>query len=473
MLRAQPPPSSSASDGTVCAASGNRLVLAPRVHAPNLTNTPDHIPERAADPGAHQGSASRGGAVLALAAAGGIAFNYLFLVASGRLLGSGDYGDLAAIIGLLTVVLLPTAALQMAVSREVSRRIAIGDQIGAQAFEHSVLRFGLVATIPLLIAFYVLVVPLGRLLSIESTAALALAGAALTTTFLTPAALGILQGRQRFNALAAVTFAPFVVRLAVLGLVALWGATVAGAAGAVLASALAGLALGLGEVRGAIGKPDAIPPRLEPFLRYLVPVVVGLIGMSVLVNLDVIVVNARFPDDEAGAYAAASAFARVGYFFPTTILSVLFPRTAARQARGEETADILGRSLIVTAGFCILLAGAYALVGERLVDVSFGADFEGAGDLLPLFAVEIALVSLANVLVGFHLSRAETRFAWIVAASIPVQLVALITIPSTLREVIWVNIGVGVALLVTHELAVGSSLPAIRAGARRFWARTA
>ena len=62
--------------------------------------------------------------------------------------------------------------------------------------------------------------------------------------------------------------------------------------------------------------------------------------------------KARFSGDDAGAYAAASAFARVGFFLPATILAVLFPRTAARQARGEETEDILGRSLLATALFC-------------------------------------------------------------------------------------------------------------------------
>ncbi len=98
-------------------------------------------------------------------------------------------------------------------------------------------------------------------------------------------------------------------------------------------------------------------PALRPFFRYLGPVVLGLIGIAVLTNVDLLVAKARFADDDAGAYAAASAFARVAFFLPATLLAVLFPRTAARQARGEETDDILGRSLIVVAG---LLRAAHA-----------------------------------------------------------------------------------------------------------------
>jgi hypothetical protein len=102
------------------------------------------------------------------------------------------------------------------------------------------------------------------------------------------------------------------------------------------------------------------------------------------------------------------------------------------------------------------------------VTYSFGAEFDDAAHLLPLFALEMMLISAANVLVGFHLSRGETRFAWLAAATVPVQVLALATIPDTLAEVIWVNIAVAVCLIVVHELVVGSSLPAIRAGARRF-----
>jgi hypothetical protein len=84
----------------------------------------------------------------------------------------------------------------------------------------------------------------------------------------------------------------------------------------------------------------------------------------------------------------------------------------------------------------------------------------------------MGLFSVANVLVGYHLSRGETRYAWIVAAAVVVQVVALSTIPSGLEGVVWTNVVVGVLLLAAHELFVGSSVPALRAAVRRVPART-
>src|SRR5947209_212779 len=314
-------------------------------------------------------SGARSGALLAAASAGSIVANYVFLLAAARVLGSDQYGSLAALLGLLSVVLIPAAALQMAVSREISRRVASGEQAGANAFATTTLRLAALAPAPL--------------------------------------------------------------------------------------------------VRVPRRSQTAVPrAELRSFLAYLGPVAVGLVGIALVTHVDILIVKARFSGDDAGAYGAASAFARVAFFLPATILAVLFPRTAARQARGEETEDILGRSLLATAAFCGLLALFYEAAGPGLVTTTFGSDFAAGGGILAPFALAIGLFSLANVLVGYHLSRGETRYAWIVAAGVVAQVVVLALVPTSLEAVVWANVIVAAALLVAHELFVESSIPAVRAGFR-------
>jgi hypothetical protein len=79
----------------------------------------------------------------------------------------------------------------------------------------------------------------------------------------------------------------------------------------------------------------------------------------------------------------------------------------------------------------------------------------------------MTLYALANVLVGFDLSRGETRYAWILAAAVPVQLVALALAPGGMRGLVWANVAVAAGVLVVHELVVRSSVPALRVGGRR------
>ncbi len=414
-------------------------------------------------------SATRGGVQLLVAAVISIAANYLFLLGAGRILGSADYGTLAALSGLLTVVLIPTSAVQMAVSREVSRCEALGEQVEAAAFVRGLVVLGAKVTVPLLGVALVLLVPLRELLRVDATAPVALALTALVGVLLFPIALGALQGEQRFRALAFNSAAPMVIRLLVFAVLVAGGLHLYGAIGAVAVSSVAGTTIALLAIRRLLvsSRPVAVPD-LRPFLRYLVPVAVGLFGIAVLTNVDIIVVKARFSAEDAGVYAAASAFARVAFFLPATILAVVFPRTAARQARGEQSADILGRSLIVTAGFCALLTGFYAVVGEPLVDLTFGTEFSGAAALLVPFCIAMTCFSLANVALGYHLSRGENRFAWVVTASIGVQILVLAIVPDSLRGVLWADAAVGVGLLAAHELTVGGSGSALRAGVRVF-----
>ena len=152
-------------------------------------------------------------------------------------------------------------------------------------------------------------------------------------------------------------------------------------------------------------------PDLRPFLRYLALVALGLVGIALLTHVDIVVVKARFSGDEAGAYGAASAFARIGFFLPATILAVLVPRTAARQARGEATEDILGRSLLVTAGFCAALAVFYAATGVGLVVTTFGGEFAEGGALLAAFALamELSRSRTSSSATTCHAERRGTR----------------------------------------------------------------
>ncbi len=99
--------------------------------------------------------------------------------------------------------------------------------------------------------------------------------------------------------------------------------------------------------------------------------------------------------------------------------------------------------------------------------MTFGPDFSEGGEILAPFAVAIGLYSSPTCCVGYHLSRGETRYAWIVASAVVVQVVALAVIPSSLHGVVWTNVVVGVVLLAAHELFVGSSVPALRAGLGR------
>jgi O-antigen/teichoic acid export membrane protein len=145
----------------------------------------ERIPQRSA-------SGARSGVLLAGASGVSIVAAYVFLLAAGRILGSEDYGSLAALLGLLAVVLIPAGALQMAVSREISRRVASGDSAGAARLARGTLRLALLATVPLMVIALALAAPLSDLLHIHSVGLVVFAVSTLATALVFPVALGVL-----------------------------------------------------------------------------------------------------------------------------------------------------------------------------------------------------------------------------------------------------------------------------------------
>ena len=103
--------------------------------------------------------------------------------------------------------------------------------------------------------------------------------------------------RPWFQRVAARPQRAQLLRLLLLALTAVAGFRLGGAVLAAVASGIASAALAVALIRKPLRRgARAARPALGPFLRYLWPVVVGLIGIALLTNVDLLLVKARFSD---------------------------------------------------------------------------------------------------------------------------------------------------------------------------------
>lgn len=411
-------------------------------------------------------SAVRGGALLLASGVIGNLCNYLFAVLAGRILGPADYGVLTALLALAVVVALPVSAIQVTLARDVAYRDSQGDLDGSNALLRTTARAALIGTAALAVVSIALMVPVAWLLNIDDVWLVGLTALIFLPLVLTAVVTGEIQARQRYGELAVVLGAPSVSRLFIFGASLLIGATLVGALWASVIGSLVGLALPAWWARNAFRRSSAPKAPLRSFTAGLWPVVIGMIGVTALTNIDLLVVKGRLSAFDAGLYGAASVLDKIAFFVPTAIVAVLFPRVAMRRAEGRDTRDILGRALVVTIAFCLLLFGFFAIAGQQVVDIAFGSQFAGSVPLLVPMGIGMTCFSVANVLVSFHLSSGDRRYASVLAIGAAVQLVALLLVPAGLMPFIWVNAGIGIALLIAHEVIHGSSLTAIAMGAR-------
>jgi O-antigen/teichoic acid export membrane protein len=417
--------------------------------------------------------AVRSGAVLLAAASVSTAASYLFTVLSGNVLGPADYGVLAALLAVVTIVSLPMGAIQLGLSGAVAQHLEENRPNDAAAMSRGVFLLSLKTALVIGAVFLAVSAPLAQLLQLDS---------AWPVVFLCPVAgigivyaafLGDIQGRQRFTSLAWATALPAVMRLILFIGLALLGLRLFGALAATVVPGIAVLGLCALWCRETLSSRQARSlSELAPWLRDLLPIAVTVGAVTALTQIDLLVVKGALSPHDAGIYAAASTLARLALFVPIALSSVVFPRVAARVVRGEDTQDILGRTIIAILAFCAVLFGGLTLFGDPIVRFAFGSDFAGAVELLPLFALGTTSFSLAYILASYHLACSRPRFAWVLAGGALVDAAVLGVFHGSLTQVLWVNAGVGVGLLVVHELVIGSTRGALAQGARHLLEET-
>jgi O-antigen/teichoic acid export membrane protein len=360
-------------------------------------------------------SLRRDALVLAVGMAVANAGNYGFNLVMAFLLGPEAYGALAALLALVLVGSVPGLALQAV----VARRTALAHGAVWPGGRWLVGRAGLGLALLTVLAGPGLVL----FLHLDSAVPVAWLALALAPTPLLFAVQGLLQGRERFAALAAVMVAGAGVKLAIgLVLVAaglgVSGAMAGVAAGGILA-ALAGLRLAAPAAPRAAGAARSD----RGWWREVGAATTGLFGLFLLANLDVLLARHYLDRAAAGRYALGAVVAKIAFWAPQFVVTVVFPRLTG----GADPRRLLGASALVIGGFGGLLAAALA-VADRLglaVPV-LGGGYAGLGPLLPVFAALGTGLALVLLLLFEGIATRDRRMgrAVVVALAAEVALVA-------------------------------------------------
>jgi O-antigen/teichoic acid export membrane protein len=428
-------------------------------------------------------SLRRDAVVLAAGMAVANAGNYGFNLVMAFLLGPEAYGALAALLALVLVGSVPGLALQAVVAR---RTALAGGSVWPGA-RWLVGRAGLGLALLAVVAGPALVL----FLHLDSAVPLLWLALALAPTPLLFAVQGLLQGRERFAALAAVMVAGAGVKLAIgLALVAagsgVSGAMAGVAAGGILA-ALAGLHLAApravdnpapsspGSATLPVGAPQleaggatrpevggAVRPEVggavrpgaggaerpgPGWWREVGGATTGLLGLFLLANLDVLLARHYLDRAAAGRYALGAVVAKIAFWAPQFVVTIVFPRLVGGAGRRR----LLGTSALVIGGFGGLLAAALAVAALAGLAVPvLGGGYAELGPLLPLFAALGTGLALVQLLLFEGIATRDRGMGRAVAVALVAE-VALVAGPlhGSVGQVVGAALAVVAALAAT------------------------
>jgi O-antigen/teichoic acid export membrane protein len=328
---------------------------------------------------------------LALLGVNGLA--YVFTVVAARFLAPEAYGELAALLAVMFVGVVPMTGLQTASALTLGRRPE--DQTLVMARLHATTLAGAVS-IGLL--GLLAVGPLTALLHLDVTTVLCLV-AVLVPHTLVGGYDGLLQGSGQYGRLAVVT--------CLLGVFKTGGGVSGLVVGGTPQSALIGMAVGcsLSALVGWIvtGRPG-LARGVRPHVVAAARASGALLGLVLLVNLDVILARHHLPADLVGEYAVASIFAKVAFWLPQGVSVVLLPRLANAQGRRR----LLPAAIALVASVGLVITAATAVLGARALPLVGGAEYGDAlGGATWIFALLGTLLALAQLLLYSGIAAAD------------------------------------------------------------------
>ncbi len=319
----------------------------------------------------------KAGAVVAITSAVVNALSFVLTIALGNLLTTADFGAAVALLGVSIVGQVPAMALQAVVARHVATAARPGQARALMVHSAVVaVAVGLVAALATL--------PLAGLLHLGSVWPMLWVAVALAPTTLFFAVQGLLQGEERFTALAALLLIVSVTRVG--GGLAGAASGTSGAFAGIAGGAVVALVIALVMVRrelGAAPVPDAdAPAERRAFYSELWTAVAGMGALLALTNVDVILARHYLSRHDSGLYAAGAVASKIAFWFPQAVAVVVFPRLSDPEQRDT----LLARAAAVVLGLGVVTSVATALVGPWILGLLIGPQYKTLGITLGLFA---------------------------------------------------------------------------------------
>lgn len=376
--------------------------------------------------------------------------SFAFHLVTSRQLDPSQYGALGALVGILVVFTVPSAALQVAITREVAARradpdgnpvpIVIGPLMGNATVLGIVSTLVLLTVSPLLKEFL-------HLSSLMPVALLALY-VLPTTIELVPKA--VLLGEFRFGRVAIALMAGAFARLA-LAYPLTDARGLNGAMAATVLGALVTPAILLPSLRAFIKhRPDVEPLRVH--WRDGTGAIVAFTGFWLLVIVDTLLARHYLSDVESGYYAAASLAARSVMFLPGAVAMVAFPRFAKGTGRSIDARRALLHSLTLVTSVGILSALIFLAAPTFILGNLFPEAYRASSGELGMLALAAAAMGSVSILMHYHLAARARIAAALPWASVVFTTIGVVFLHNSLFEIALITLISNVLLLVVMAL---------------------
>ena len=357
---------------------------------------------------------------LILAVANGFAniFNYGYQFAMARLLTPVEFGSLASLVAVFTILGVVSPAFQISAAKFTAVALAERGRDQIRGIWLGLLRtagvFGIIGAVMLLATL-----PwISSFLRVEDLSLWLLVASTLLVAFALPVNMGVLQGMQRFELVALGNMATPLIKVVVGAILVMSGFGIAGAFAPILIGLLAVFALTFLPLRRLpSGERSSGPGRVMGYMGWST---LAFGGFVALISMDMILAKHYLSEVESGYYGAVAVLGRIILFAPAAASIVMLPKAAGLRSSESGRRLILRLSLAYTLVIGGVLVGAYWLFTPQIVRLALGAQYLAITPVVTEFALGMVLMAATFVLMHYYLAidRNRVGLALVLAAGV-------------------------------------------------------
>lgn len=373
---------------------------------------------------------------------GGV-INYLFQVYVGRALGPEGYGEFSALVSLLYITSVPAGTISTTIALFISEYRAKS--------EFGKIKYLLIYSIKKLFIFgiagFILIGivsgAIASYLNLTSKIPILIIGLIFIVSAIYPIATGALQGLQKFThaGINGILGSIFKLVSGILLVYAGWG--VNGAILSLFLSPLFAFLFALVPLR-SIFKEVSIKTQNMEILRFSFPVLITILVITLISNIDVMIVKHYFNAQEAGYYSAASLISKIIFFATGSIATVMLPKVSEIHLKKENTLIILKNCLAYTFLISILSIIVYWMAPTFVVGLLFGREYTETTRIIGTLGVAMMFFSLSYMIIIYNMAVKNFRFIYGTTAILLLEIILL----SVFHETLYVVVKILAALFI-------------------------
>jgi hypothetical protein len=378
------------------------------------------------------------------------ATNLLYNIAIARGLGPAGFGHATAIYTLLMLLSAVTLAFQLVCSKLVAKT---PDLAGKVAIYRDLLRRSWATALAVGAVIVIGSSAIAQYLNLPAARDIVLLGCGTAIYVPLGTRRGMLQGTYDFSRLAVNFVLEALIKIGGALIFLHYGFGVTG----VIAAVVLSIAVAYVTANPGVDLAKEDRTQIHASFREGMQAIVFFCGQVIISNMDILLVKHYFDPAVAGLYAAVALVGRVVYMFSWSVISSMFPVSAATSHQRTSRTVLKSALFLVTAMTSLFTMATWlaptalwkAVLGKTFLD-TIHASFSS---LLATYSAMTSIYSVAVVLLTYEMSRRIANATWIQLAFSGLLPAGIILFHQSLQQVIMVQ------LLLMFGLLLAVSVP--------------